>query len=162
MNAKEIRRKFLDFFKDKGHEIVPSAPLVVKNDPTLMFTNAGMNQFKDYFLGNKKAEAARVADTQKCLRVSGKHNDLEEVGLDTYHHTMFEMLGNWSFGNYFKKDAIAWAWELLTEVYGLPKDRLYVTVFEGARDEQLRSLLKSPKCFDNGQLFFYSLIFLYL
>ena len=137
MNAKEIRRKFLDFFKEKGHEIVPSAPLVVKNDPTLMFTNAGMNQFKDYFLGNKKAESPRVADTQKCLRVSGKHNDLEEVGLDTYHHTMFEMLGNWSFGNYFKKEAIAWAWELLTDVYQLPKDRLYVTVFEGDKDDQL-------------------------
>ncbi|WP_109619167.1 alanine--tRNA ligase [Sediminitomix flava] len=131
MDAKTIRKTFLEFFKSKGHEIVPSAPLVVKNDPTLMFTNAGMNQFKDYFLGNKTAEAPRVADTQKCLRVSGKHNDLEEVGIDTYHHTMFEMLGNWSFGDYFKKDAIDWAWELLTEVYKLPKDRLYVTVFEG-------------------------------
>lgn len=145
MNAKEIRRKFLDFFKEKGHEIVPSAPLVVKNDPTLMFTNAGMNQFKDYFLGNKKAESPRIADTQKCLRVSGKHNDLEEVGLDTYHHTMFEMLGNWSFGNYFKKDAIAWAWELLTEVYQLPKDRLYVTVFEG---DQVDKLEPDTEAFD--------------
>src|ERR1700759_293539 len=142
-----IRQKFLDFFASKGHTIVPSAPIVVKNDPTLLFTNAGMNQFKDYFLGNKKPEFARVADTQKCLRVSGKHNDLEEVGVDTYHHTMFEMLGNWSFGDparsgtddpssitddaYFKRSAIAWSWELLTTVYGIPKDRLYVTVFEG-------------------------------
>ena len=137
MNAKEIRRKFLEFFTNKEHTIVPSAPLVVKNDPTLMFTNAGMNQFKDYFLGNKKADTPRVADTQKCLRVSGKHNDLEEVGIDTYHHTMFEMLGNWSFGDYFKKEAIAWAWELLTEGYKLPKDRLYVTVFEGDETEGL-------------------------
>jgi alanyl-tRNA synthetase len=137
MNAKEIRSKFLEFFKGKEHEIVPSAPLVVKNDPTLMFTNAGMNQFKDFFLGNKKPFSERVADTQKCLRVSGKHNDLEEVGIDTYHHTMFEMLGNWSFGNYFKEESIAWAWELLTEGYGLPKDRLYVTVFEGDASESL-------------------------
>jgi alanyl-tRNA synthetase len=138
MTSAEIRKKFLDFFVLKGHAIVPSAPIVVKNDPTLKFTNAGMNQFKDYFLGNRKSPYARVADTQKCLRVSGKHNDLEEVGVDTYHHTMFEMLGNWSFGDpadssagYFKKEAIAWSWELLTEVYGIPKDRLYVTVFEG-------------------------------
>ncbi|MBT30197.1 MAG: alanine--tRNA ligase [Thalassobius sp.] len=131
MQAQEIRRKFLEFFKEKQHEIVPSAPLVVKNDPTLMFTNAGMNQFKDFFLGTKTPTYRRAADTQKCLRVSGKHNDLEEVGIDTYHHTMFEMLGNWSFGDYFKEDAIKWAWELLTEVYQLPKDRLYVTVFEG-------------------------------
>ncbi|MFT5617678.1 MAG: alanyl-tRNA synthetase, partial [Arenicella sp.] len=137
MNAKEIRRKFLDFFSNKGHSIVSSAPIVVKNDPTLMFTNAGMNQFKDYFLGNKRAEYTKVADTQKCLRVSGKHNDLEEVGIDTYHHTMFEMLGNWSFGDYFKKEAIAWAWELLTEEYKLPKDKLYVTVFEGDKSEGL-------------------------
>ncbi len=137
MQAKEIRRKFLEFFESKQHEIVPSAPLVVKNDPTLMFTNAGMNQFKDYFLGTKTAEHPRVADTQKCLRVSGKHNDLEEVGIDTYHHTMFEMLGNWSFGNYFKEEAIAWAWELLTEVYQLPKERMYVTVFEGEQSEGL-------------------------
>src|SRR5690606_37640165 len=135
MDSKVIRRKFLDFFKEKEHQIVPSAPIVVKNDPTLMFTNAGMNQFKDYFLGNQEAKYPRVADSQKCLRVSGKHNDLEEVGLDTYHHTMFEMLGNWSFGNYFKKEAIAWAWELLTEVYKLPKDRMYVTVFEGDKSE---------------------------
>jgi len=127
----------MDFFHSKGHEIVPSAPIVIKNDPTLMFTNAGMNQFKDYFLGNKKAPYLRVADTQKCLRVSGKHNDLEEVGVDTYHHTMFEMLGNWSFGDYFKKEAIQWSWELLTEVYGISKDRLYVTVFEGDNKEHL-------------------------
>ncbi|GAA4831698.1 alanine--tRNA ligase [Algivirga pacifica] len=137
MDAKTIRNTFLNFFKEKQHEIVPSAPMVVKNDPTLMFTNAGMNQFKDYFLGNKIAENTRVTDTQKCLRVSGKHNDLEEVGIDTYHHTMFEMLGNWSFGDYFKKEAIAWAWELLTERYNLPKDRMYVTVFEGDKDDNL-------------------------
>lgn len=137
MNAKEIRRTYLEFFKSKGHEIVPSAPMVIKNDPTLMFTNAGMNQFKEWFLGNSPAKWPRVADTQKCLRVSGKHNDLEEVGVDTYHHTMFEMLGNWSFGDYFKKEAIDWSWELLTEVYKLPKDRLYVTVFEGYAPENL-------------------------
>ncbi|MBL7745732.1 MAG: alanine--tRNA ligase [Chitinophagaceae bacterium] len=137
MNSADIRNKFLDFFHSKGHEIVSSAPIVVKNDPTLMFTNAGMNQFKDYFLGNKKAPHPRVADTQKCLRVSGKHNDLEEVGVDTYHHTMFEMLGNWSFGDYFKKEAIAWSWELLTGVYKLDKSRLYVTIFEGDAKEGL-------------------------
>lgn len=137
MDSKSIRQKFLDFFREKQHQIVESAPLVVKNDPTLMFTNAGMNQFKDFFLGTKTAENRRVADTQKCLRVSGKHNDLEEVGHDTYHHTMFEMLGNWSFGDYFKKEAIAWAWELLTEVFELPKDRLYVTVFEGDKEDGL-------------------------
>ncbi len=137
MTSAEIRQKFLDFFASKGHQIVPSAPIVVKNDPTLLFTNAGMNQFKDYFLGNKKPTATRIADTQKCLRVSGKHNDLEEVGVDTYHHTMFEMLGNWSFGDYFKAEAIAWSWELLTEVYKLDKDRLYVTVFEGDPKEGL-------------------------
>lgn len=127
----------MDFFSSKGHTIVPSAPIVVKNDPTLMFTNAGMNQFKDYFLGNKLPPYGRVADTQKCLRVSGKHNDLEEVGVDTYHHTMFEMLGNWSFGDYFKKEAITWSWELLTEVYKIPKDRLYASVFEGDEKEGL-------------------------
>jgi alanyl-tRNA synthetase len=137
MTSAEIRRAFLDFFASKGHQIVPSAPIVIKNDPTLMFTNAGMNQFKDYFLGNKQAPYPRVADTQKCLRVSGKHNDLEEVGVDTYHHTMFEMLGNWSFGDYFKAEAIAWSWELLTEVYKIPVDRLYVTVFEGDEKEGL-------------------------
>ncbi|MBS1577255.1 MAG: alanine--tRNA ligase [Bacteroidetes bacterium] len=137
MTSSEIRQQFLDFFRGKGHEIVPSAPIVVKNDPTLMFTNAGMNQFKDFFLGNKKPVYTRVADTQKCLRVSGKHNDLEEVGVDTYHHTMFEMLGNWSFGDYFKKDAIFWSWELLTSVYKIEKDRLYVTIFEGDVKEGL-------------------------
>jgi alanyl-tRNA synthetase len=137
MNSTEIRQKFLDFFESKGHKIVSSAPIVVKNDPTLMFTNAGMNQFKDYFLGNKIATEKRVANTQKCLRVSGKHNDLEEVGVDTYHHTMFEMLGNWSFGDYFKKEAIEWAWELLTKVYQLDKNRLYVTVFEGSKEDNL-------------------------
>ncbi len=135
MTSAEIRQAFLDFFASKGHTIVPSAPIVVKNDPTLMFTNAGMNQFKDYFLGNQTPPYGRVADTQKCLRVSGKHNDLEEVGVDTYHHTMFEMLGNWSFGDYFKHEAISWSWELLTEVYKLPKDRLYATVFEGDAKE---------------------------
>jgi len=137
MQSKQIRQTFLDFFASKGHQIVPSAPMVIKNDPTLMFTNAGMNQFKDLFLGNSPIVYPRIADTQKCLRVSGKHNDLEEVGVDTYHHTMFEMLGNWSFGDYFKKDAIAWAWELLTEVYKIDKSRLYVTVFEGDASENL-------------------------
>ncbi|MGZ5254926.1 MAG: alanine--tRNA ligase-related protein, partial [Flavitalea sp.] len=139
MTSAEIRSKFLEFFKSKSHQIVPSAPIVVKNDPTLLFTNAGMNQFKDYFLGNKKAPYSRIADTQKCLRVSGKHNDLEEVGVDTYHHTMFEMLGNWSFGDYFKNEAISWSWELLTEVYKIPKDRLYASVFEGDDKEHLPS-----------------------
>lgn len=137
MTSSEIRQHFFDFFISKGHVIVPSAPIVIKDDPTLMFTNAGMNQFKDYFLGNKKPRHTRVADTQKCLRVSGKHNDLEEVGVDTYHHTMFEMLGNWSFGDYFKKEAIAWSWELLTEVYKIDKDHLYVTVFQGDEKENL-------------------------
>src|ERR1700730_15065307 len=137
MSSEDIRGTFLEFFRSKGHEIAPSAPIVVKDDPTLMFTNAGMNQFKDYFLGNKKPSHSRVADTQKCLRVSGEHNDLEEVGVDTYHHTMFEMLGNCSFGDYFKKDAIAWSWELLTEVYKIPADRIYVTVFEGDLKERL-------------------------
>jgi alanyl-tRNA synthetase len=144
MQSAEIRQLFFDFFKSKEHAIVPSAPIVIKDDPTLLFTNAGMNQFKDYFLGNKKPSYTRVADTQKCLRVSGKHNDLEEVGVDTYHHTMFEMLGNWSFGNstenpkpYFKEEAIAWGWELLTKVYKIPADKLYVTVFEGDEKEGL-------------------------
>ncbi len=137
LTANQIRAAFLDFFKEKGHLIVPSAPVVVKNDPTLLFINAGMNPFKDAFLGNSPAPAPRVADTQKCLRVSGKHNDLEEVGVDTYHHTLFEMLGNWSFGDYFKKEALAWSWELLTEVYGIPKEQLYVTVFGGDEAEGL-------------------------
>ncbi len=137
MTSKEIRQSFKDFFQSKEHRIVPSAPMVIKDDPTLMFTNAGMNQFKDIILGNAPVKYPRVADSQKCLRVSGKHNDLEEVGHDTYHHTMFEMLGNWSFGDYFKKEAIAWAWEYLTEVLGLDKERLYVTVFEGAAEENL-------------------------
>ncbi|NQZ78749.1 MAG: alanine--tRNA ligase, partial [Ekhidna sp.] len=137
MNSQSIRKTFLEFFESKSHKIVPSAPIVVQNDPTLMFTNAGMNQFKDFFLGNKVAGQKRVADTQKCLRVSGKHNDLEEVGIDTYHHTMFEMLGNWSFGDYFKEEAIDWAWELLTDRFGLPKDRFYATIFEGDSVESL-------------------------
>ena len=137
MNANRIRATFLEFFESKQHQIVASAPLVMKNDPTLLFTNAGMNQFKEFFLGNSAPKTRRVADTQKCLRVSGKHNDLEEVGKDTYHHTLFEMLGNWSFGDYFKKEAIEWAWELLTEVYQLDKDRLYVTIFEGSEDDGL-------------------------
>lgn len=137
MTAKEIRQTFLDFFKSKQHHIVASAPIVVKNDPTLMFTNAGMNPFKSLFLGEEPVKYSRIADTQRCLRVSGKHNDLEEVGIDTYHHTMFEMLGNWSFGDYFKKEAIAWSWELLTEVYKIPKDQLYVSVFEGDEQEGL-------------------------
>ena len=135
MTVTEIRKSFFDFFEKKGHQIVPSAPMVVKDDPTLMFINAGMNQFKDFFLGNEIPENRKVANSQKCLRVSGKHNDLDEVGVDTYHHTMFEMLGNWSFGDYFKAEAIEMAWELLTEVYELPKDRLYVTVFEGDKKD---------------------------
>ena len=148
MTVSEIRQQFFDFFESKGHKIVPSAPMVVKNDPTLMFTNAGMNQFKDFFLGYQVPSDKRIANSQKCLRVSGKHNDLEEVGVDTYHHTMFEMLGNWSFGDYFKEEAISWAWELLTEVYKIPKDQLYVTVFEGdasdnvPRDKESYSIWK--------------------
>lgn len=137
MESREIRKKFLEFFASKKHHIVPSAPIVVKNDPTLMFNNAGMNQFKDLFLGNQEVKYPRIADTQKCLRVSGKHNDLEEVGVDTYHHTMFEMLGNWSFGDYFKKEAIEWGWELLTKVYKLDKEKLYVTIFEGDKEDGL-------------------------
>lgn len=137
MTSQKIRQQFLDFFKNKQHKIVASAPLVLKNDPTLMFNNAGMVQFKEYFLGQKAIKDKRIADTQKCLRVSGKHNDLEEVGIDTYHHTLFEMLGNWSFGDYFKEEAIAWAWELLTEVYKIDKNNLYVTVFEGDKEDNL-------------------------
>jgi len=137
MTSQEIRQQFLDFFKSKEHLIVPSAPIVLKDDPTLMFSNSGMTQFKDYFLGYKEPKSSRIADTQKCLRVSGKHNDLDDVGRDTYHHTMFEMLGNWSFGGYFKKESITWAWELLTEVYGIPKENLYVTIFEGDEKENL-------------------------
>ena len=138
MNSNKVRSEFLNFFKDKMHQVVKSAPMVIKNDPTLMFTNAGMNQFKDYFLGNSISDFNRVVDTQKCLRVSGKHNDLEEVGIDTYHHTMFEMLGNWSFGDYFKKEAIQWAWELLTEVYKIDKSSLYVTIFEGSKKDDTK------------------------
>jgi len=137
MTSRDIRRQFLDFFASKGHKIIPSAPIVAKSDPTLMFINSGMAPLKDFFLGNQTPPAKRVADTQKCLRVTGKHNDLEDVGRDGYHHTMFEMLGNWSFGDYFKKEAIAWSWELLTEVYKLPKDRLYVSVFRGDEKENL-------------------------
>jgi alanyl-tRNA synthetase len=137
MKSQDVRKQFLDFFQSKGHLIVPSAPIVLKDDPTLMFNNSGMAQFKEYFLGNGTPKSKRIADTQKCLRVSGKHNDLEEVGIDTYHHTMFEMLGNWSFGDYFKKEAIHWAWELLTEVYKIDKNILYVTVFEGSEEENV-------------------------
>jgi alanyl-tRNA synthetase len=155
MKSQELRQHFLEFFRSKGHEIVSSAPMVVKNDPTLMFTNAGMNQFKDIFLGNSQPKSLRVANSQKCLRVSGKHNDLEEVGHDTYHHTMFEMLGNWSFGDYFKKEAIEWAWEFLTGRLGIPADRLYATIFEGSpgenvpRDDEAYNYWK--KCFGNPE-----------
>ena len=145
MQVSEIRKSFLEFFRSKGHHIVMSAPMVVKDDPTLMFTNAGMNQFKDIFLGHKTIQDSRVANTQKCLRVSGKHNDLDEVGHDTYHHTMFEMLGNWSFGDYFKKEAIDWAWEYLTEVLKIDKDRLYASVFEGSEEDDLK---KDTEAFD--------------
>ncbi|MDC0479334.1 alanine--tRNA ligase, partial [Flavobacteriaceae bacterium] len=145
MKSAEVRKQFLQFFESKAHTIVPSAPMVIKDDPTLMFTNAGMNQFKPYFLGHQKPKNKRIADTQKCLRVSGKHNDLEEVGIDTYHHTFFEMLGNWSFGDYFKKEAIAWAWELLTEVYKIDPKIIYVTIFEG---DPAENLAKDTEAFD--------------
>ncbi len=145
MKSFEVRQQFLDFFESKKHKVVPSAPMVIKNDPTLMFTNAGMNPFKEYFLGNAVPSSKRVTDTQKCLRVSGKHNDLEEVGIDTYHHTFFEMLGNWSFGDYFKKEAIEWAWELLTEVYKIDPNKLYVTIFEGVPEEGIE---KDNEAFD--------------
>ena len=155
MNSKELRKAFFDFFSSKKHVIVKSAPMVLKSDPTLMFTNAGMNQFKDIFLGNQEPEARRIANTQKCLRVSGKHNDLEEVGHDTYHHTMFEMLGNWSFGDYFKKEAIEWAWEFLTEELGIDEDRIYTTVFEGSKDEGLERDSEAAgywaKCFSDSE-----------
>ena len=137
LTANEIRDSFVKFFESKGHQIVPSAPMVIKDDPTLMFTNAGMNQFKDIILGNHPAKYKRVTDSQKCLRVSGKHNDLEEVGHDTYHHTMFEMLGNWSFGDYFKKEVIGWAWEYLVNVLKIDPSILYATVFEGSAEEGL-------------------------
>ena len=137
MNSKDIRKAFFSFFKDKNHFIDQSAPMVLKGDPSLMFTNAGMNQFKDIFLEFENPKTKRIANTQKCLRVSGKHNDLEEVGVDTYHHTMFEMLGNWSFGDYFKKEAIQWSWELLTRVYKIDRNRLYVTIFSGNEKDKL-------------------------
>ena len=153
MKAQELRQLFFEFFRSKGHTIVPSAPMVIKNDPTLMFTNAGMNQFKDIFLGNQQPLNKRIADSQKCLRVSGKHNDLEEVGHDTYHHTMFEMLGNWSFGDYFKKDAIEWGWELLVKKLGIPEDRLYATIFEGSKEDKVprddEAFNYWLKCFSN-------------
>jgi alanyl-tRNA synthetase len=155
MKAQELRQLFFNFFESKGHIIVPSAPMVIKNDPTLMFTNAGMNQFKDIFLGNRQAVNKRVANSQKCLRVSGKHNDLEEVGHDTYHHTMFEMLGNWSFGDYFKKEAIEWGWELLVKRLGIPEDRLYATIFEGSKEDNVQRDDEAysywEKCFSNPE-----------
>jgi alanyl-tRNA synthetase len=149
MESKRIRETFFEFFKGKGHRIYPSAPMVIKDDPSLMFTNAGMNQFKEFFLGHKEAKDKRIADTQKCLRVSGKHNDLEEVGHDTYHHTMFEMLGNWSFGDYFKKETIEWAFELLVDVYGLDKQRLYFTYFGGDEAEGLQADTEAQELWGN-------------
>jgi len=155
MKAQELRELFFEFFRSKGHIIVPSAPMVVKDDPTLMFTNAGMNQFKDIFLGNQQAVSKKVANAQKCLRVSGKHNDLEEVGHDTYHHTMFEMLGNWSFGDYFKKEAIEWGWELLVKRLGIPEDRIYATIFEGSKEDNIQRDNEAfgywEKCFSNPE-----------
>ncbi|MFW5761066.1 MAG: alanine--tRNA ligase-related protein, partial [Cyclobacteriaceae bacterium] len=153
MDSNTIRNKFLEFFRNKSHQIVPSAPMVLKDDPTLMFTNAGMNQFKDYFLGNKSPKYKRIADTQKCLRVSGKHNDLEEVGMDTYHHTMFEMLGNWSFGDYFKKEAIEYSWKLFTEVWGLEKKRLWATVYKD--DDEAAKLWKEVTDIDENRILRY-------
>ncbi|MBU0508117.1 alanine--tRNA ligase, partial [bacterium] len=141
MKSHEVRNHFLEFFRERGHAIVPSAPVVPQNDPTLLFTNAGMNQFKPFFLGRQKPDSTRVADTQKCIRVSGKHNDLEEVGPSPYHHTFFEMLGNWSFGDYFKKEAIVWGWELMTQVYRLPKEKLYATIYE--TDDEAEALWRS-------------------
>ena len=149
MKSSQIREEFLKFFESKKHKIVSSSPMVVKNDPSLMFTNAGMNQFKDYFLGNAEPSELRITDTQKCLRVSGKHNDLDEVGYDTYHHTMFEMLGNWSFGDFFKEEAIQWAWELLTEIYKIDKDKIYVSIFEGSKEDNLEKDFESEKIWSN-------------
>src|SRR5512133_1633340 len=155
MNSNELRQLFFDFFRSKEHKIVPSAPMVIKNDPTLMFTNAGMNQFKDIFLGNQAASAKRIANSQKCLRASGTHHDLEELPHDTYHHTMFEMLGNWSFGDYFKNEAITWAWELLHKRLGIPEDRLYATIFEGSSEENVSRDDEAYgywlKCFSNPE-----------
>ena len=149
MKSKKIRSLFLNFFQQKNHKIVESSKIIVKDDPTLMFTNAGMNQFKDLFLGNSSVSFSRAANSQKCLRVAGKHNDLEEVGHDTYHHTMFEMLGNWSFGDYFKKEAISWAWEFLIEKCKLDKDRIYVTIFEGSDDDNLEKDTESYSIWKN-------------
>ena len=157
-SAQEIREDFLQFFREREHKIVPSGPVFPQDDPTLLFTNAGMNQFKDVFLGTGTRDYSRAADTQKCIRVSGKHNDLEEVGVDTYHHTFFEMLGNWAFGDYFKKEAIGWAWELLTDVWGLPKERLWVTVFGGddadglPADDEAAALWASETDIDPGHI----------
>ncbi|HEY4643647.1 MAG TPA: alanine--tRNA ligase-related protein, partial [Bacteroidota bacterium] len=150
MTADDVRQSFLKFFEERGHRVVPSAPVIPWDDPTLLFTNAGMNQFKDVFLGSGKREYTRAADTQKCIRVSGKHNDLEEVGKDTYHHTFFEMLGNWSFGDYYKKEAIRWAWELLTHTWKLPKRRLWATVFE--TDDEAYTFWRSETDIDHGHI----------